>query len=83
MLVAGRLGAAAGPAVGLVAFLFWPGAADAGRLVGAPAAAAAAATGLVFAAAGFAAEVEAEGFVSQTHAYTSYTRAKERDGTNG
>lgn len=59
-LVVGRLGvaAAAGPAVGLVAFLFWPGVVEAGRLVGA----AAADTGLVFVAAGLAG-VEADGFM--------------------
>lgn len=57
--VAGRLGvtAAAEPAVGLVAFLFGPAAAETGRLAGA------ADAGLVFAATGFAVGVEAEGFV--------------------
>lgn len=66
-LVARRLGAVAaaedGPVVGLVAFLFWPGVAEAGRLVGA----AVVGTGLVFAAADFTAGVEAEGLTLKTH----------------
>lgn len=55
--VAGRLGvAAAGPVVGLVDFLFWPGVVEAGRL------GLVADSGLAFSAAGFADGVDAEGF---------------------
>lgn len=73
VLVAGRLGAVAevGPAVGLVGFLFWAGAAEAGRL------GLVAGRGLAFVAAGFADGVAAAGFmVFQKKAKSGGTKGK-------